>query len=225
MLKTTHLIGFGGSVPDIPVATRSYRTSLTTTSFVSPQTYLSVDIGTAADSRRVLVGIFNRGVGAGSSAITSVTIGGVTASILETASASADDKMWTFIAKVPTGTTANIVVTGSGLGGATAVMVYALYNLVFDDPTDTDKQTLVDPSSVNVDAYAGGVIVGFFYTVPQSTTVTWTNVTEDVDTVFDSNRTFSAGSAEFATAQTALAITADPASSGGTEALIVHAFR
>ena len=93
-----------------------------------PGTYAGVSIGTASVNRMVII----QGGYLSSSAPSAITIGGISAGIVSRSAS------YIAYAKVPTGTTATIVITG---GGTYVTQIYTL-NTVNTAPTKTKVQTL-----------------------------------------------------------------------------------
>jgi hypothetical protein len=101
-------------------------------------TYSSVSIGTANANRMVVL----QGVRADASvAPTAVTIGGISAGLVR------NGGNYVAYAKVPTGTTATIVISG-GSGVAFTTQIYTL-NTVNTAPTQTSVQTLSVPANTS----------------------------------------------------------------------------
>lgn len=97
-----------------PVAI-SYQSTANVESVQSTFTFSSLAIGTAAAGRYVVVGIESHNNTGGNSAISSVTVGGVSATqVVHSTTSDAASVADIWIAAVPTGTTANVVVNYSG---------------------------------------------------------------------------------------------------------------
>ena len=167
----------------------SYRGFTADTANLSTYTFSSHDIGTAAASRRVVVCAY--GVG-GSASSATCTVGGISATALVTATLQFYSPGYIFIAEVPTGTTADIVVTFSAGAVACGVAVYAVYDLTSSSAVDTgsgtgsfnDTLTSVNP----------GVAIGCSL-LNSAAASTWTNLTEDHDTVVETNSQMSSAAA------------------------------
>ncbi len=163
--------------------TNSDGTNLTT------YTFAGENFGTAPADRQIIVAIGSQGAGETAESISSVTIGGVSATITVQRTNSIVDHTISglAIANVPTGTTGDIVITLStgerrcGIGVYRATGISAI-------PTDTGSSIANNPT-FDIDVIAGGFAIGtagtgFF------DTATWTNLTEDYD--------FQAGGESFA---------------------------
>lgn len=165
---------------------------------------------TAAAGRQIVVAINAPRVGGTGGTISSVTIGGVAASLVVGINNTSDGntsrtEMW--VATVPSGTTGTISVTVNS-GGAARVTVYALYNASTSVPTGTAiGSSTASNGTDTLDIVANGVAIAASIDAIGTTSTAWTGLTEDLDTVLSSGGVTSA-SAEFATAQSGLTITA-----------------
>lgn len=124
----------------------------------STHTFTSQAIGAAASNRTVVVGVTGQSWGT-STGITSVTIGGVSATQIVNqnfvAASNSGAAIWSAI--VPTGTTATIVVVfnGTPTTGRTGLFVWALYGV----GTSVGYSTTGDPANVSTHCNAGGYIM------------------------------------------------------------------
>jgi len=208
------LIGFGvgGTAFSVAHQTPPALDGTNATSY----TFSSAAIGNADGSRVVVVGIAPRTNSAAS--ISSVTIGGNTATLGVTANATGQgaDIASIYYLAVPSGTTADIVVNLSTTFVRCYINVWAVYGSSGAPTATTSDNTLSTADlSATISCNAGGAIIGMaeglVSTGPLSWT--WTNLTERSDTNADSdggtnNNGFSGASDTFAAAQSSLAITA-----------------
>lgn len=172
----------------------------------SPYTFSAVPSGTASPDRYLAAFIGSRGA-AGGFTISNVTIRSVTATQVAFANAvNGEGGAGMYIAAVPTGTTADVVVTFTN-GGPMSVILWALTSLVSSTPTNQGTST-ADPASLTTNISAGGVAIGGVFAIDEDP-ITWTNLNENVDALFDLNRRYSGASAAFASAQTSLVLSAD----------------
>lgn len=174
-------------------------------------TFTSVPIGTAAADRHVVMGVGGNDNVALYTIFPAVTVGGITATRAGGGVHRKTDNLWArsdiYIALVPTGTTATIVVTwpnsidrcGLGVWACTGLSGLTAHQIV----TDT-----LDPCNVSIDVPANGIAVGYMMTSGGVTTV-WTNLTERFDAIVESADAHSGADGAFATTQTGLAVTAD----------------
>ncbi len=143
-------------------------------------------IGAADATRQIVVIIYSLGVVV-NSAPASMTIGGVSASLLTSTTNGTDNiGIRMYKASVPTGTTASIAVTWSDSQGARAyIQVYSVLNAnttVYNTATP-DSTLSGELLSTTVNTIDGGSVIAGAYgrTSSGSPTWTWGNVTEDVE--------------------------------------------
>lgn len=149
-------------------------------------TYTGVAIGAAASDRQVWVGICNLDLGGLSSLVTDVTIGGVAATI-ESSTRSSDgatfETFWCWAA-VPTGTTANIVITCSaGSTNESGISVYRVVGADTTSPLQAGDADTEDNFPVGITVPDDGALLGFATVFGDGTTTsTWSGaLTEDAD--------------------------------------------
>lgn len=87
-------------------------------------TFSSVAIGDADTNRKIFASVGVASAGGGALTITSVTIGGVTAKLAMEATGSTDRRASIYVADVPSGTTANVVVVCSVTASECVVSLY-----------------------------------------------------------------------------------------------------
>lgn len=123
MILANKLQGAGGSSTPLSL---TYQGSVTTTSASTTFTYTSAPIGTAASNRLVVVVVGNRwGAGSNTLNVNSVVIGGVSATRQVVTTSPTIVSIWSAV--VPTGTTANVVVTYSQGPLGTSMSVYTIH--------------------------------------------------------------------------------------------------
>ncbi len=168
-------------------------------------TFAAQNLGTASADRYIRVAIKARSSDGGARTLSSVTIGGVGATINVQAHTSGDS---TAIAgaSIPTGATGDIVVTWSGGMGDCNIGVWASTGDVSATATDSGSSTAT-PQTYSIDVVAGGYVIAVGSTSVGGT-CTWTNVTEKWDEVDGGGNNWSGASDEFLTTQTNTAITA-----------------
>lgn len=155
-------------------------------------TFSSCNIGSANANRYVVV------IGSGYSgnvltarSVSSVTIGGNSASVDYTASNAASQCAAKLL--VTTGNTANIVVTCSGSMANYSIAVYVVYGL--NSTTPVDSQTgLSNPATLTMTTTAGGVIFGAITVLSSSGNSTITGLTLNYVNTLDSTATVYGGS-------------------------------
>lgn len=162
-----------------------------TTGFTSPTTFSSFNIGAASSNRVIAVAVFTNANPA--QTITGVTIGGISAtqatSAAETNALTSSD-LW--YASVPTGTTANIVITSTG--SPNFLMGIAVAAIVTTTPTagtGANAGGLTGgPINTNVTIPAGGVAFTILGN-QNASTAAFSNLT--IDDTFTFGGTFYAG--------------------------------
>lgn len=192
------------------VVTRAFIAATASTTDTGAYTFAGQSLGTEAADRKIVVCVV-AGAAAGVT-LTSVTVAGVTAAI-SISEVTGNRAAAICAADVPTGASGDIVVVWSGTQNRCAIGVYAMFGAGSNMATDTGSDA-TDPFSDTLNINAGGVAFGCVMSA-STTTFTWTNLIEDVDAQMETE-TYSFASAEFATSQTGLAITADAAASGGS---------
>jgi hypothetical protein len=168
-----------------------------------------VAIGAAAADRKVAIGIAHM---ANVGVVSSVTIGGVSATVVDSGTGGVDNEraeIWQ--ADVPTGTTANIVVTMSQSQNRLAAGVFAIYGAA-SAAHDTATVAATGVRSTTIDIPASGVCIAVDsaqYT-GSFKTHTWAGVTEDYDSQIEKYYMTSGGSDAFAAQQTGLTVSCTP---------------
>jgi len=142
-------------------------------------TFASQNLGTASSDRVIAVAVSGRQSSART--VSSVTIGGVSATEIGTRGSS-QNPLGIWIAAVPTGTTGDVVVTFSGAMLRCHIVAWAV----------TGGATLANASSGTDTATVTGVTGGFIIAAANTTgasTFTWTNATEQYDAITESFNT------------------------------------
>lgn len=194
------------------------------TADLSTYTFTGKAIG-AADAGRYVVVVAGHSAGA-QRALTSATIGGVSATTLLTVNgADGFSAVHIIIALVPTGTTATVVLNYNNGVLRVGIAVYRLIDLLngtaYAAGSDTAATSGVVTTTLNVPA--GGVAVGCAVT-GDGTAWTWSaGLTEDSDQFPESQIAVSSGSGAFGSAQTPLTVTAT-CGTGSRSALGVVSF-
>jgi hypothetical protein len=202
-LQLTHLSGFGGGMSGRRL---SYRGSTVQTTNVnaSSVTLSTLDIGTAATDRLVVVALFY----IGPRGLTGVTIGGITATEVDNDSPG-QLRGYIYQASVPTGTTADVVISVSAGGGdemdTLHVAVYALYGL-----TSTAKQSSVtdkiNPWAMTLTNTTGALVIAAVARDGTATTFSWDSAV-GVDLASTNNETLTVSFASKSNAPSNLSTT------------------
>jgi len=162
-----------GGVPKI----LTFQESLVDPANKTVYTFSGASIGAAASNRRVIVGV-SQGGGAPN---VSVTVGGISADlVVEAVSGLNGTAIW--IALVPSGTTADIVVTCGASANRLGIGVWSCTGLSSNTPIDTDAVTGTRDADLSVSTAEGGFTIGATETRNNSfSAVTWTGLTERYD--------------------------------------------
>lgn len=184
MFQLTELTGFNAAAAvaaQTPV-TINYVGTTVDTGDTSTYTFTNHAIGTASADRVVLVAVCVRSATAGIS-ISSMTIGGVSATELVEASTGANVTSAIYGLLVTSGTTATIVVTPSNSSQRCAVSVFEMTGTGGATTTSATATDTSPPSSTTITIPANGAAVGLSFATSGSAvgTGTWAGLTEDND--------------------------------------------
>jgi hypothetical protein len=185
-------------------ATRELTAQSTDSTDLTTYTFASQGLGTETSDRFIVVAI-NGTPTATPRSVSSVTVGGVSASVVVTANSSGLTEMWQ-TAKVsnggPTGTSGTVVVTFSGSMFNAQIAVYAVKGAGSNTPTATATDTSA-PLSQSLSVPAGGVAIAGARAAVTPGDTTWGGLTEDTDQLGDGGISRgSSASAEFTSAAT-----------------------
>lgn len=192
----------------------------------SPYTFTSAAIGTA-DADRVVFAFINSLSLPGTGDVTAVTIGGIAASCAIEAYGSGGGFTQVWFANVPTGTTANIVITHSFTTAfAGIISVYKVLGVDVTNPFDNVNWNAIDTAggvsvSYDVPDNSGTMVSAFTGANSVAVTNTISNVTEDTDLSVDPSLGVFingvAGSREDVSGAGAVTTTATPSSEDDTD--------
>ncbi len=207
----------GGSVTPATITFTETGVSATDgTSF----TFSGKSIGTAAANRKVAVAICGRKDTTGAYSVSTVTVGGISASQIvdnfaEVGGIILGVALWQ--ADVPTGTTADVVVTFSANTLDCGIGLFAVYGAAA--AADATATSTANPCTTTINVPANGVSMGVATTYTTNPTYTWdAGLTERWDTGIDppgSGITFTGASDAFAALQTGMTVTVTPSSASG----------
>lgn len=161
-------------------------------------------IGAAASDRYVYVALFSKRVGSPLS-ISSVTIGGVTATPLITQSNAESNSPITAIyyANVPTGTTADVVVTYNAEAVRSYCSTYRVVGAFSPTTASDDAGSTAEPASLNMNIPSGDSFAfGISYCDNAGQDPTWTGLTENDDTIAESLSRVTVASDSFLSSET-----------------------
>lgn len=150
----------------------SYVLSSDISGVATTYTFTDHPIGAAAPSRLVVVCI--QGGAAGGRTITSVTIGGVAATIVGATNASSTIRNVFAYLAVPAGTTATIVVNSSASLQQCRINVYSITGLQSSAPIDAQvNNTATATTGLSLTAPEGAAVIAGFSASGGATATTW----------------------------------------------------
>jgi hypothetical protein len=215
MLMANHLIGFGAAAiePASVVFCANVLDAVDRTTY----TFSSVSFSTARADRRLVAAVFEQG---GAVGISSVTIGGVSASQLVGSGGTTNPLVSLWIAAVPTGTSGNVVVQfGAGTANC-AIAVWAVYGASSSTAFATATTSAAEnPASESLSVPANGVAIAASRQVDNTNAFTWSGLAENFDATLETGR-YSGASDAFAAAATATV----SANSGQVSRLVAASF-
>tara|TARA_R110000765_G_C18807884_1_gene594340 strand:+ start:165 stop:824 length:660 start_codon:yes stop_codon:yes gene_type:complete len=193
------------SLPTVALTANAFDTANATV-----YTFSGKAFGDAAADRLMVVGI---GAANNSNAISSVTIGGVSATETVTSiSVAAENRLGMYQAIVPSGTTGDVVVTFAGAKVRCHIGVWRVTG-VTAAASATDSDSAADPVATSLNVPANGICIGFCGIQVASSSWTWAaSLTEVFDQGDTEGYTSTGASGFFETAVTPKAVSADPAS-------------
>lgn len=170
----------------------------------SAYTFSSVNLGTATSDRVIIVSTTGRADDGTARTLSSMTIGGVSATI-NVQSENSGNVAAIACASVPTGTTGDVVVTFSGTMGDAKIATYRATN-ISTTATDTGSSS-ANPLTDTLNISATGFALSMAKSDGTTPTATWTNLVERFDESDQGGNYVSGASQTYQTAQTALSIT------------------
>lgn len=199
--------GAGGNVGGggIEITEFAYLDSAGSTNNQTTYTH-NVSFGTADSDRWILVGYIAYGNN-NETTISSVTIGGVSATILrQKFRTGASSVSALAIANVPTGTSGDIVVTNSAAKSGSRAYAYRL--VTTGTPSEYDGFSIQDAETSTLDISSNSVTVGVGGTF-NGTNHTWTNLTENEDSRIGSEAMQTTTASGTPSAQSSYSVTCD----------------
>lgn len=201
----------------------SFLQSASDSSNLTTYTFSGQNLGTEATDRYIIVGIMGRKAGTTNRTINSVTVGGVTATIVHQQFSSTFNTniAGLAIALVPTGAAGDVVVT---FGGEMVRAAIALYRATGINPAEFQKldSIALDPT-VALDIPANGFAIGVGLTAANSSAA-WTGLTEDFDITVEAGAITATGAHDsFVAAETDRTLTIDFAAAVPLESVGVFA--
>jgi len=203
--------------------TAAYLQSASINSQQSSYTFAAQNLGAAASSRMIVVAVMSTTT---VSAVSSCTIGGVTATKLkeQVAALSNHYQLATIYgAMVPNGTTGDVVVGFSQNQFSCAVSVYRLTGKTSATAVTTNSTATASPYTTTLNIPENGFVVGCVSINNPGSSTSWTvGLSKDYDVA--STGRFSSANASFANAVTGQTITATNASGTDAGAFVVASF-
>lgn len=188
-------------VGSAPAVTKTLLALASSTASTASYTFSSYGLSTATADRLVVIGIM--GGAADVETVSSVTIAGISATLVANngqGSAGATASTCLAYALVPSGTTGTIVVNWTAGMSRCAIRGWSLYNVQNTTPVDSEAPASADPVNFSLNTLSRGVALGVGYLRIAGTAI-WTGLTEDFDSVFDTNRQIT-GASELTTGAT-----------------------
>ena len=176
-------------------------------------TFSGVALGTAASNRHIVIAALTA-TASGADA-NSVTVGGVSASLVVRASGGDNSRAELWIASVPSGTTGDVVITWSTAKDRCGYAAWAMYGAnasAHDTATDADTTP-----SFTIDVPAGGYLIAAATPTISGgsavATATWTGVTENFDEAMLPGTAQTGGSVALSDAASGRTVSFSPSSS------------
>ena len=172
-----------------PPVTGGYRNAYSDlNNGLTTYTLSSVDIGSAAANRYIVIGV-SRNLVATAGKATAVNLNGTiscTKLVDDHGSSTTAISLWVTSAAVTSGATATVNVTFGDISGHCGIWVYAFYGI---DPASyvTSYSASGSSPSLSLNTLAGGCAVGMVFNYGFGTpTTSWTGLTENYDAVVES---------------------------------------
>ena len=182
-------LGRDSSVDSVTAPTKTflsgpetYATAVKTNDATS-YTFSSVSFGSAASNRSIVVGIGAGRASSGARSVNSVTIGGVTATIAAEKNSPAGNVAAIAFAKVPTGTSGDIVVTFNSTMARCGIGVWSATDLGGVIDTDGDADNANADLTSTLTGSQGAIAFYHLYDEGAFTSASFSNATERYETV------------------------------------------
>lgn len=191
------------------MATIAYLQSTGDGTNLTTYTFSSQNLGVADADRYIICTVSGRFAAAGSDpVVSSVTIGGVTATINVQTNYSGNG-VAIATAAVPTGTTGDVVVTWDQAMGNCDIALYRATNINGTTAYDTGFASNTDPLSTTVDTINGGVGVGVSKNDNGTASTTWVGLTEAFDDTDSGGNDESGASEVFSSTASGVTVSCD----------------
>lgn len=187
-------------MPIVP-ATITYLQNAGAVDANTTHTFSAQNLGTASADRHIIC-VFSGRAASVSPSLTSITIGGITATISKQANdAIGLDIIAIVIAAVPTGTSGDVVITTSQTMASWDIALYSTTNVGSLIATDTGS-SVANPLTYDLDINGGGIGVAAATSDSGVATATWAGLTERYDDATAGGNDKSGASAAFALLET-----------------------
>lgn len=180
----------------------AFLQSVNSTANLAAYTFAAQNFGAAA-TNRYIIAVINMD---GTDGVTSVTIGGVAATVVATAVTGSLYVSSIAIALVPTGATGDVVIDPLASGTQCQVSLYRATNLVSATPIATTTSSSSNPT-LNINVQAGGFAVAGGINNNGGAGVSWSGLTENLELSSES-RTLTTASIKTATTESPKSISA-----------------
>lgn len=208
----------------LAAAVATFRDSAVSASNLTTYTFSAMALGPAADRDAVIVGIIANSSGA---SVDTVTVGGQSATQVAELVHGADTVVALFIATGVTGSTGDVVVTLSSGSQSCGVVVWSAKGLnttASATATDGADHSTDDTASASLSIPANGFAVGIMGGGSANQTYTWTNLTEDVDEVIETNQNTQTGAHDNDAGGTTPTISCQATATTGNKAMALASF-
>lgn len=202
-------------------ATASYQGNATDGTDTTTYSFASQPFGTAASDRIVVVGILGRAPTTG--AVSSVTIGGVSATLITQNAAAPTPPFATigalYAALVPTGTTGTIDVVFSVSQVRCAIGIWSIYGATGVSPVSSGNDITGNPEEVVLVVPNNSCVIGMAASNGSVTpNIVWTGITEDFDINVEAGSSNASGAHDnFTAGNTALSVQAQFNAAGSSD--------
>ena len=216
---------FMPAVAATPAISSSYLANLYASVSSNTHTFSGASIGSTDSKRKIVVTII--GENQTGRIVSSVTVAGVSCSLANPTPTSrvqngvTTAEIWSTDSFIASGTTADIVITWDGTQTRYYVGTYRALNL--GSANDAMTSTASTPTGT-IDVPAGGALFAHCHSSAGTNTYTWTGPTERFDANPISTITHSGASADYATAQSGLTVTANPSGTMNAPVLTCASF-
>ena len=210
------LTGVGGENASLAPASVTYNATAQGQASSGSHTYSNVSIGTASADRIVVISLAY----ASATGSVSVSVGGNSATLITRETMGVSSWVALFYVAIPTGTTANVVVSGTSATGWSRIGSYSIYGA--GGVVDSGEAS-TNPATINLSGQNGGVIIAASISGGGSPVTTWTNATKNYDAVLTTTF-FSSGASDTTGGNVTLGASFSPAPLSG-QATIGATFR